>query len=67
MCTDRRDFLRLSAAAVAGAGLVGNTFGAESILPEPFQQRETPEAVRKLKRMTEGIVPISLGRAPVAN
>lgn len=59
MCTDRRNFLRLSA-AVAGATLIGNAAGAETIEPEVFQQRELPEPIRKLRRMTDGIVPISL-------
>ncbi len=59
MCTDRRDFLRLSAAAVTGAGLAVNAF-AESTTAEAFQQPEIPDQIRKLKRMTEGIVPISL-------
>ena len=59
MCTDRRDFLRLSA-TVAGAGVLGTVVRAESIEAESFQQREVPEPIRKLRRMTEGIVPISL-------
>jgi Xaa-Pro aminopeptidase len=60
MCTDRRNFLRLS------AGLAGATFlGGESVFADPLeftppQQREIPEAIRKLKRMTEGVVPITL-------
>ncbi|MGI8733933.1 MAG: M24 family metallopeptidase [Pyrinomonadaceae bacterium] len=61
MCTDRRNFLRLSA-GLAGAMLVGNenTY-AELHDEEPAQQRpETPEAIRKLRRMTEGVVPITL-------
>ena len=65
MCTDRRDFLRLSA-GLAGATLIGNAataigasnYDAGSI--EVFQQREPPPAVRKLKKSTDGIVPISL-------
>ncbi|MDQ2920253.1 MAG: M24 family metallopeptidase [Acidobacteriota bacterium] len=59
MCTDRRDFLRLSA-AVAGASLLGNVARAESTEPEAFQQRDLPESIRKLPKMTDGIVPISL-------
>jgi Xaa-Pro dipeptidase len=49
MCTDRRDFLRLSA-GIAGVAFAGPGF---------FQQREPPESIRQLKRMTDGIVPIS--------
>jgi Xaa-Pro dipeptidase len=49
MCTDRRDFLRLSA-GVAGFAFAGPGF---------LQQREPPESIRQLKRMTDGVVPIS--------
>ena len=49
MCTDRRDFLRLSA-GLAGFALTG---------PALFQQREAPAAIRQLKKMTDGVVPIS--------
>jgi Xaa-Pro dipeptidase len=63
MCTDRRDFLRLSAGlagtAVLGAGSASGATGAEATSTDPFQQR-VPESIRKLQRMTEGIVPISL-------
>jgi Xaa-Pro dipeptidase len=59
MCTDRRNFLRLSA-GIAGATLLGS----ESLFAEPevesAQQREVPDAIRQLKRMTEGVVPITL-------
>ena len=41
MCTDRRDFLKLSA-AVAGATLLSHTVNAEALEPESFQQRELP-------------------------
>src|SRR5262245_50197541 len=55
MCTDRRDFLRLSA-GIAGATLFGG-----GLLPEvSAQQREMAPAVRKLTRMTDGVVPISV-------
>jgi Xaa-Pro dipeptidase len=57
MCTDRRDFLRLSA-VVAGLTL----FGSELIHAgdaEPLQQRETPGPIRKLMKMTDDVVPIS--------
>src|SRR3989442_4498146 len=68
MCTDRRDFLRLSA-AVAGASLLGNVARAETIEQEVLQQRDLPESIRKLPRMTDGIVPISLDerRARIEN
>jgi len=62
MCTDRRDFLRLSA-GIAGATLFGSSqAGAHSDAPDPFepQQRNQPEAVRQLRRMTDGVVPITL-------
>jgi Xaa-Pro dipeptidase len=58
MCTDRRDFLRLSAAALAAAGIAGTARGEET---ETLQQRDVPDAIRKLKRMTDGVVPISTG------
>ena len=71
MCTDRRDFLRLSAglAGLAGATMLG---GAAPVFGAPAgpdgaelgvvasQQRELPEAIRKLRKMTDGIVPISM-------
>jgi Xaa-Pro dipeptidase len=59
MCTDRRNFLRLSA-GIAGATLLGSEslFAASEV--EIAQQREVPEAIRKLKRMTEGVAPITL-------
>ena len=51
--------MRLSA-AVAGATLLGNAAVAETVQPEAFQQRDLPEPIRKLRRMTDGIVPIPL-------
>jgi Xaa-Pro dipeptidase len=57
MCTDRRDFLRLSAVA-AGATLFGGSL--LNVDAEPLQQSNAPEAVRNLKRMTDDVVPITL-------
>src|SRR5215213_1896283 len=59
MCTDRRDFLRLSA-GIAGATLFGGSLAyahSESIEP---QQGSQPEAVRRLRRMTDNVVPITM-------
>jgi Xaa-Pro dipeptidase len=61
MCTDRRDFLRLSA-GVAGATLLGSSFAyADDYGPalEP-QQGNQPEAIRRLRPMTAGVVPITM-------
>ena len=60
MCTDRRDFLRLSA-GVAGATLLGRSLvyaGTESSEPPP--QSAQPEPIRRLRRMTDNVVPITL-------
>jgi len=56
MCTDRRDFLRLSAVA-AGATLFGGSFLETNA--EPIPQSNVPPAVRNLKRMTDDVVPIT--------
>ena len=59
MCTDRRDFLRLSA-GIAGATLFGSSLAyAHTELLEP-QQGSQPEAVRRLRRMTDNVVPITM-------
>lgn len=61
MCTDRRDFLRLSA-GIAGTTLLGSRVSfADTKDVDAIQQRqETPDLIRNLKRMTAGIVPISV-------
>jgi Xaa-Pro dipeptidase len=62
MCTDRRDFLRVSA-GLTGAALLGgsNAFAFESETnAEALQQREIPSSIRKLRKMTEDVVPISI-------
>src|SRR5215203_1924011 len=59
MCTDRRDFLRLSA-GMAGATLLGSSVvHAREEFFEP-QQASQPEAIRRLRRMTDNVVPITL-------
>jgi Xaa-Pro dipeptidase len=55
MCTDRRDFLRLSAGLAGATLLTGDSF----LTGAAAQQREVPDQIRKLSRMTEGVVPIS--------
>ncbi len=56
--------MRLSA-GLAGTALLSNrtpvtgAFVAEANA-DPFQQRDVPESIRKLRKMTDGIVPISL-------
>ena len=52
MCTDRRDFLRLS------AGIAGATLFGESLVQG--QQATQPEPIRRLRRMTDNVVPITL-------
>ena len=60
MCTDRRDFLRLSA-GLAGATLLGSSLvHAHEESFEPQQQGNVPEPIRQLRRMTENVVPITL-------
>src|SRR5438445_1007321 len=56
MCTDRRDFLRLSA-GLAGAALFGDTVVNAD---KGSAYSEVPEAIRKLPSMTDDVLPISL-------
>jgi Xaa-Pro aminopeptidase len=59
MCTDRRDFLRLSA-TVAGATLLPPGWLQNINLDSgTVQQRELPAPIARLKKMTDGIIPIS--------
>src|SRR5678816_2247847 len=59
-CTDRRDFLRLSAGA-AGVALLGRSLAyADTETLEPAPQATQPEAIRRLRRMTDNVVPITL-------
>src|SRR5215813_1694412 len=59
MCTDRRDFLRLSAGMAGAALLVNSLVHAHSETVDP-QQGSQPEAIRRLRRMTDSVVPITL-------
>jgi len=64
MCTDRRDFLRLSA-GVAGVTLLGRTLAyADTETLEPAPQQTQPEAIRRLRRMTDNVVPINTTKPP---
>jgi Xaa-Pro dipeptidase len=60
MCTDRRDFLR-AAAGVVGASLIGSKFAfADTTSVDSIQQQQDiPELIRRLPKMTQGIVAIS--------
>src|SRR5215813_12255975 len=60
MCTDRRDFLRASAGVVS-ASLIGSrlAFANPNHGDSDPQQPEVPELIRRLPKMTAGIVPIS--------
>ena len=65
MCTDRRNFLRRSAGLAGATLFASDVFGnggpvATAPGSDLMQQRETPEPIRKLKKMTDGVVPISL-------
>ena len=54
--------MRLSA-GLAGAALLGNAtpaFGAENAEAEALQQRELPSQIRKLRKMMDDVVPISM-------
>ena len=60
MCTDRRDFLRLSA-GLAGATLFGSPLAhPDSETLEPPPQQGLPASIRQLRRMTDDVVPITL-------
>ena len=60
MCTDRRDFLRLSA-GVAGATLLGSrvSFADTEDLAAIQQQQDLPDLIKRLTRMTADVVPIT--------
>ena len=55
MCTDRRDFLRLSA-GMAGVALLADSL----VYAQGSAQGSQPEAIRRLRRMTDNVVPITI-------
>ena len=58
MCTDRRDFLRLSV-GLGGATLLGGKVSFAGTADAPQQRQDTPELIQRLKKMTSGVVPIA--------
>ncbi len=60
MCTDRRNFLRLTAGLAGATLLSGELIDTEAHDAEGPQQRsDVPPSIRQLRKMTDGIVPIS--------
>jgi Xaa-Pro dipeptidase len=61
MCTDRRDFLKLSA-GVAGATLLGGkvSFADTGDVESIQQSQDAPDLIQRLRRMVAGIVPITV-------
>ena len=58
MCTDRRDFLRMSAGIAAMAAITGTP--GITLAESNSSQNSQPEPIRRLRRMTDGAVPITL-------
>ena len=60
MCTDRRNFLRLSA-GVAGATLLGShlSYAHTDDIDAIQQRQDTPDVIRNLRRMISDVVPIT--------
>src|SRR5260370_37028582 len=60
MCTERRDFLRVSA-GLDGAAFVGGkvSYAHSDNIETIQQQQDVPDLIQRLRRMTAGIVPIS--------
>ena len=58
MCTDRRDFLRMSAGIAATAAITG--IPGITLAESNSSQNSQPEPMSRLRRMTDGAVPITL-------
>jgi Xaa-Pro dipeptidase len=61
MCTDRRDFLRLSA-GIAGATLLSSSasFAHSDDVEANQEPQDAPQLIQRLRRMTAGVVPITV-------
>src|SRR5436190_21348184 len=60
MCTDRRDFLRASAGFLGATMLgAGASFAATDNLNSIQQRQDVPDLIKRLPRMTAGVVPIT--------
>lgn len=58
MCTDRRNFLRLSA-GVAGATLFGSQLSYADNIDAIQQRQDPPDVIKNLRRMIADVVPIT--------
>ena len=58
MCTDRRDFLRMSGGVAAITAFTGTHLNA--FADTLFHQNSQPDPIRRLRRMTDAVVPITL-------
>ena len=59
MCTDRRDFLRLSVGLAGATFLSNESVHVRAAEVEVFSATQAPDPIRKLKKMTAGVLPIS--------
>lgn len=60
MCLDRRAFIRLSAGAAGATLLGGSAAQAQNMIGAPASQATLPGPIRALRRMTDGVAPITL-------
>jgi Xaa-Pro dipeptidase len=60
MCLDRREFIRLSAGLAGTALLAAPAARAQNMISAPTGPAGLPESIRALRRMTSGVVPITL-------
>ncbi|MDI1320295.1 MAG: aminopeptidase P family N-terminal domain-containing protein [bacterium] len=61
MCLDRREFIRLSAGVTGAAFLGGSTTAhAQNMIGAPAGHADLPAPIRALRKMTDGVAPITL-------